>query len=87
MRTIGSSTHFREGEHVAGCGDGYTASWTGDVVLYGLPRRAFAGITTGRWTTAANDAAEALQLGPGDRSAGPDRSGRWRGWPCSTAAR
>ncbi len=33
------------------------------LVLYALTRRALGGITTGRWTAAANDAAEALQLG------------------------
>ena len=33
------------------------------MVLYALTRRAFAGITTGRWSTAAADATEALQLG------------------------
>ena len=32
------------------------------LVLYALTRRAFAGITTGRWTEAEADAAEALQL-------------------------
>ncbi len=33
------------------------------LVLYALTRRALGAITTGRWTAAANDAAEALQLG------------------------
>ena len=33
------------------------------LVLYALTRRALGGITTGQWTAAANDAAEALQLG------------------------
>jgi DNA-binding CsgD family transcriptional regulator len=33
------------------------------MVLYALTRRAFGLITTGRWTAAANDAAEALRLG------------------------